>query len=51
MTMYSDNKKVIKGVLNEIEKESKCTQEASATVEATKRETSKATIEIDIECS
>ena len=49
--MCSDNKKVIKGVLKEIDKESKCTQEASTTVEAMKKELSKATIEINIECS
>ena len=36
ITTCSDNKNVINGVLNEIDKLSKCTQEASATVEAIK---------------
>ena len=49
--MCSDNKKVINCVLNEIYKERKFTQGASETIEAVKREMSKATIEIDIEHS
>ena len=51
ITIYSDNEKVINGVLNEIDKESKCTQEASATIEAVKREIGKATIEDNVKYS
>ena len=45
----SDDKKVSESVVNETEKESKHTQEAGATVEATKIEMRKATIDIEIE--
>ena len=43
--------KVINSVFNEIDKEGKCVQEASATIESTKREIVKVTMEIIIGCS
>ena len=49
--MCSDNKRVIYGVMNKIDTESKCTQEESTIIEVVKRDTSKARIEIDVECS
>ena len=48
---HSDKKKVINGVLNEINKERKYTQAARATIETVNREKSKATIEIYVEHS
>ena len=46
---HFDNKKVIKSMLNETKKESKCAQEASTTVEAIKRETKKVKTSVEIE--
>ena len=49
--IYSDNKKATNSVLNEVDEERKCVQEASATIESAKRETDKSIIEVNIEHS
>jgi len=51
IVVYTDNKKIIKGVNTKIQKESQCVQEASATIEGIKEEISNSTITITVEYS
>jgi len=49
--VYSDNRRIINGVLEPVEKESLFIKEAGATIAAIKEEIAKAIIEISIEYS
>ena len=51
ITVYSDIKKIVNEVQNEIVKESQCVREASATIMAIKKEIDKATIIVELKYS
>ena len=51
ITVYSDIKKIVNEIQNEIVKESQCVREASATIMAIKKEIDKATITVELKYS